>query len=149
MRQINCGPALRTKYYSPFNSLINQFFSGEQETPSSPATCGALQPRTDIVELPEHFEVTLDLPGMEKKDINISIVDGILTVSGERKADRKIETDQYSRIERKLGEFQRSFRLPEEVETDTVNAEYKNGVLTLQMKKREEVLPKKIEVAIK
>ncbi len=152
MKQMTCGPTWKSNRTSPFSSLINQFLSGEHDLPAgcgTGTTSAAIRPRTDIVELPEHFEVTIDLPGMDKKEISVHIAEGILTVSGERKIDRKVETDQYSRIERGLGEFQRSFRLPDNVETQSVKAEYENGVLTLQIKKREETLPKKIEVTVK
>lgn len=146
MNHLTCGPTWKTNHYSPFGSLIDQFFSNSVPAAGSAQT---LLPRTDVAEHPEHFEISIDLPGMEKGDIDIVIHDGTLTVSGERKIERKVENDKYTRMERSYGEFKRSFRLPENVDGDSVNAEYKNGVLTLEIRKLEEALPKKIEVTVR
>ena len=146
MRHLTFGPTWKNGTYSPFSSLINEFFSSPVASPRGSRT---LSPRTDVAEHPEHFEITIDLPGMKKDEISIVIDDGVLTVSGERKIERKVEDDRYSRMERSHGSFQRSFRLPDNVETDSVKAEYEEGVLTLEVKKLEEALPKKIEVKVK
>lgn len=106
-------------------------------------------PKVDIEEHENEFILQADLPGLEKKDINITVEDGVLTVSGEKKAEKnERKKDRYYYYERSYGTFCRSFALPENVDEKTIGANYKNGQLTLTIKKSEKAKPKAIEVKV-
>jgi HSP20 family protein len=99
-----------------------------------------------VKETKDAYEVLADLPGMEKKDINISLHDNVLTVSGERKFEEKSEDENRYFQERTYGSFSRSFRLPYQVNQKDIRAEYKNGVLKVVLLKSEEAKPREIEI---
>ena len=103
-------------------------------------------PAVDIVEGENAFNIVFDLPGFEKNDINISVKDGVLTVSGERKVAEPGDEKYFRNFERPGGTFSRSFRLPDYVDENTIKASYKNGVLNLDLTRKEEAKPRKIEV---
>jgi len=106
-------------------------------------------PAVDFFEDKDNFIVKAELPGMKKEEIEIALHDGVLTLSGERKADEKYESAQTCRSERFLGRFQRTLSLPAAVEADKVQATYKDGILTVTLPKAEEAKPKQIEVTVK
>jgi len=91
-----------------------------------------------------HLEV--DLPGVKKEDVEISVNDGILTISGERKLEKKEEKENYTRIESFFGRFERSFKLPADADVDNIEAKYENGVLKIFIPKKEKSSGKKIEI---
>lgn len=100
----------------------------------------------DIKETKDAFEISADLPGLKKEDVNISLKDGILTISGERKYENeKKDQDKYY-MERVYGNFSRSFSLPSDVKEKEIKANLKNGVLTISLPKAEKVKPKEIEI---
>jgi len=103
--------------------------------------------RMDVVETPEAYKISAELPGMEKDAIKVTVHDDVLTISGERKeaegADRNVVW-----AERHWGSFSRSFRLPDTVDKSSVLAEFKNGVLEVTIAKKEEQKPQEIEVKI-
>lgn len=103
-------------------------------------------PAFDINENEKEYVVTAELPGMEVKDIDVTLSDGILTVKGEKKKEHEDKGENYHRIERSYGSFHRSFSIPGKVKTDSVDANYKDGVLRLTLPKTEESESKKIEV---
>ena len=103
-------------------------------------------PRVDVRETKEAYEVLADLPGLDKKDINISLHDNVLTVKGERKSEEKSEDENRYFHERTYGNFSRSFRLPNKVEQKDIRAEYKDGVLKVVLSKAEEAKPREIEI---
>lgn len=104
------------------------------------------RPRMDIKETKDAFEISADLPGLKKEDVNISLKDGILTISGERKYENeKKDQDKYY-MERVYGNFSRSFSLPSDVKEKEIKANLKNGVLTISLPKAEKVKPKEIEI---
>ncbi|MBU0967044.1 MAG: Hsp20/alpha crystallin family protein [Proteobacteria bacterium] len=95
-------------------------------------------PRLDVSETDTAIEVIADLPGMEKKDIDISLDNGVLVIKGERKEEHK-ETDKHvHRMERRYGSFYRALRLPTEVKSDKIEASFKNGELKITLPKSEE-----------
>ena len=106
-------------------------------------------PAVDFFEDKDNFIVKAELPGMKKEEIEIALHDGVLSLSGERKADEKYESAQACRSERFLGRFQRTLSLPAAVEADKVQATYKDGILTVTLPKAEEAKPKQIEVTVK
>jgi HSP20 family protein len=95
--------------------------------------------RADLSETDGNYELRIDLPGMNKDDITVDLSDGILTVAGERSDEREDERKGYHLSERSYGSVRRSFRVPESVNVEEIQAEFKDGVLTLTMPKTEEV----------
>lgn len=109
----------------------------------------AWRPRTDVSEENDAYQVAIDLPGVKKDDIKIVVEDGVLTVSGERKQQTEEKVDGYRRLERSFGAFQRSFRLPKEVEIEKIESHYESGVLSVRVPKSEKALPRQIEVKVR
>ena len=105
-------------------------------------------PAFDVYEEKDNFVVKAELPGMKKEDINVSLHDGDLIISGERKSETKGEGTEVYRAERFFGKFQRSVSLPATVAANSVKAEYKDGVLTVTLPKSEEAKPRQIEVKV-
>jgi len=103
-------------------------------------------PPVDVVEEKEKYIVELDIPGLEKDAFKLSVNDNVLYVSGERKSEETKESDLYSYYERVKGKFERSFRLPNEINSGKIVASYKNGVLRLELPKKEEAKPQLINI---
>jgi HSP20 family protein len=105
-------------------------------------------PRTDITETDSALEVSVELPGLDQKEVDVSLTDSALTIKGEKKSDREESKKDYHLSERSYGAFHRSIPLPSGVDTGKASAEYKNGVLTVTLPKTQEALSrvKKIEV---
>jgi HSP20 family protein len=103
-------------------------------------------PAVDIRETEEAYEVLADLPGFDKKNVDITLENNILTLRGERKWEGEEEKQAYRRIERAYGEFSRSFSLPTQVDAETVEAKFTDGVLTIKIPKAEESKPRRITV---
>jgi HSP20 family protein len=107
-----------------------------------------ISPIVDIFEEGHDIVMKAELPGMKKEDIEVNITDDIITVSGEKKKEEKIEKKNYHRLERSYGSFVRSFRLPTEVQTEQVKAQFKNGILEIRVPKTEEAKKKEKKVQI-
>lgn len=105
-------------------------------------------PALDVFDDKDNFVVTVELPGLKKEEINLSIHDGVLTISGERKHERDEKDGSAFRSERYFGKFQRSVTLPAAVDANKVAATYKDGVLTVELPKAEEAKPKQIAVSV-
>jgi HSP20 family protein len=106
-------------------------------------------PPVDIIEDKDGYRISADLPGMNKEDISINIENNLLTISGEKKTEtEKSEKDLYYHLERSFGSFSRSFTLPDNVDTQNVEANFRNGVLTMLLKKREETKPRQIAIKV-
>jgi HSP20 family protein len=105
-------------------------------------------PAFDVYEEKDNFIVKAELPGMKKEDINVSLHDGNLIVSGERQNETHSEGTEVYRAERFFGKFQRAVALPATVASDKVKAQYKDGILTITLPKSEEARPKQIEVNV-
>jgi HSP20 family protein len=127
-----------------FNRLFNDMFSRAFEGGTLGAS--AWTPAVDIYETDQNVVLKAELPGVDPKDVEIRVEDGALYLKGERKFESDVKEDGYRRIERQYGSFTRSFPLPATVNSDKAVAEYKNGVLTLTLPKREEAKPKTIKV---
>jgi len=106
-------------------------------------------PATDIEETDKEYALTFELPGMKKDDIKVSVEDGVLTVSGEKKEKKEEKNKNLVRTEIQSGSFSRSFTLPKSVDVSNISADYKDGILTVTLQKREEAKPKQIEVKVK
>jgi HSP20 family protein len=105
-------------------------------------------PAVDIYEDGNQVVIKADLPEINEKDLDLRVENNTLTIRGERKFEKKVDEDNYLRVERAYGSFSRSFSLPNTVNADAVKAEYKNGVLTVTLPKREESKPKQIKVSV-
>lgn len=105
-------------------------------------------PSMDVVESEKDIKFKAELPGMKPEDIHIEMDENVLTISGERRFEEKVQEDKYYRIERRYGSFSRSVALPQNVQTDQIQAGYENGVLEVTVPKMEEAKPKKIEVKV-
>jgi HSP20 family protein len=106
-------------------------------------------PAVDIAEKENEYEVNVELPGVSKDDVKITVESNVLTIRGEKKQEEKTTKNGYRRIERSYGSFQRSFRLPDTINAGKIDAVYKDGVLTVTLPKAEEAKPKQIEVKVK
>src|ERR1700720_3753467 len=127
-----------------FNRLFNESFRNHTE--ESAITTWA--PAVDIYETPNELVVKADLPDVNEKDIDIRVENNLLTVRGERKFEKNVAEDNYLRVERTYGSFSRSFSLPNTVNSEAIHAEYKNGVLTVNLPKREESKPRQVKVSV-
>ena len=105
-------------------------------------------PRVDVTEDKDNLYVHAEIPGVEKSEIKINVTGDVLTISGEKKTEKRDENKNYYRVERNYGSFSRSFTLPAEVVVEKISAEYKDGVLNVTLPKTEEakVVEKQIEV---
>ena len=125
------------KFYSPF--FAPQHTSGDTDRQD-------WAPSVDISETDDAFEVRAELPGVAKDDVHVSVKDNLLTLSGEKRQEKAEDTQNYRRVERRYGSFQRRFTLPPEVATDDIKAEFNDGVLTLSIPKPETVKPTEIPI---
>jgi HSP20 family protein len=105
-------------------------------------------PAVDIYENEHELVVKADLPDVKPEDLDIRVENNILTIRGERKFEKKVDEQNYLRVERSYGSFARSFALANTVNSEAIKAEYKDGVLTLTIPKREEAKPKQIKVNV-
>src|SRR6056297_2200109 len=139
----NTIDTLRREMDHFFDDLVPFSWSSEQ---SGKAT-GRWAPSADITENENEYQIMMDIPGMDKKDIKITIQDGRVSVTGERKTEEKEEKADFVRQERYYGSFFRSFKLPEKVKEEDIKATFKDGVLKLLIPKAEVVKPKSIKVS--
>ena len=102
----------------------------------------------DVTEDESSYRIAAELPDVPSSDVKVVVRDGVLTLRGERKSERKTEGTKYHLVERSYGSCQRSFTLPKDANGEKVSAEYKNGVLVVTVPKREEVKPREIEVKV-
>jgi HSP20 family protein len=103
-------------------------------------------PVVDVYDNDENIVINAELPGIDKKDINIDVKDGVLTLKGERSYDNEVKKDKYYRRERSFGRFERAFQLPADVDPEKISADYKDGILKIGIPKPEEQKPKQITV---
>ena len=134
----------------PSRRFLSHFFGDrffdlfDEETLSNG---GSFSPAVNISETDKNIKLTAEMPGMNEGDINIAVRDGVLSLSGERKDENKVEKDGYYLEESHYGSFRRSFRLPEHVDTEKIKAKLKKGVLNITMPKTEKAKPKEIEIS--
>jgi HSP20 family protein len=131
--------------FTPSRDLFDRFFD-DWNFPSLLSEKDEWIPAFDIAENDKEYIVSAELPGIDIKDVEISISDGILTVKGEKKHEKEDKGENYHRIERLYGSFHRSFRIPGKVESDKVDASYRDGILKVLLPKAEGNETKKIEI---
>lgn len=137
--------------YDPFREIrslqneVNRLFSGVTSDRED-FLGGEWMPKVDVFENKDNLVLEAELPGMKREDFELSFENNVLTLKGERRFEKKEESDNYHRIERGYGSFARSFTLPQTVTAEGANAEFENGVLRVSLPKREETKARKIEV---
>jgi len=133
--------------------LFDEFMSGTRPWRSGLRFWdeGELVPKVDVSETDKEVQVKADLPGIDEKDIEVTLSDGVLTIKGERKEEKeeKDEKKSYHRVERSYGLYSRSIALPSEVEEDKVKAEFAKGVLTIKMPKSAKAKSKVKKISVK
>jgi HSP20 family protein len=140
--------------WEPFRGVItlqdqiNRLFNDAFERTGEQSNLSAWAPAVDIYETEHELVVKADLPDVDPKDLDIRVENNILTIRGERKFEKKVNEENYLRVERAYGSFARSFTLANTVNTDAIKADYQNGVLTLTIPKREEAKPKQVKVNV-
>ncbi|MDR3792380.1 MAG: Hsp20/alpha crystallin family protein [Terracidiphilus sp.] len=139
--------------WDPFREVVslqnrmNNLFRGLNEE-ESPLAAASFVPAVDIYEDKDKVVLKLEVPGIEQKDLHVTVEDNTLTVKGERKFEGEEKQENFHRIERTYGSFYRAFTLPPTVDTANIGADYKAGVLKLELKKKPEAQPKQIEVKV-
>ncbi len=139
--------------YEPWNLLsqfrrdLDRFYDPANETDetSNIATSDWI-PAVDIRETNDAFEIHADIPGVDPKDINVNMEDGVLTIKGERESSSEEEHEGYKRIERSRGSFYRRFSLPDTADADKITAKSNHGVLEITIPKQEKLQARKISV---
>ena len=121
-----------------FDRIFDSMFTHDSPRLSLAQSC---MPAVDVTETETEFLLSADMPGLDKKDVSIIIHDGVITIKGESAIDTEKSTEDYRIRERQLGSFNRSFRLPDNVNEVKVAAKFKNGVLMITLPKAKEVLP--------
>ena len=125
------------------NALFRDFSEGEGQM-----TTASFIPAVDIYEDDKKVVLKLEVPGIEEKDLDVSVENNTLTIKGERKFEKEEKEENFHRIERRYGSFYRAFTLPSTVDTENVGASYNAGVLKLELKKKPEAQPKQIKVSL-
>jgi len=133
-----------------FNQQLNQLAYADKSLSNdndySNIVTSHWRPAVDIKEEADRFLITADLPGVDPKDIEITMDEGVLTIKGERQSEAREETEGYKRVERVSGAFYRRFSLPDTADAERIEAEGKDGVLVVTLPKHEKLQPRKIEV---
>jgi HSP20 family protein len=126
---------------------MNALFRDFSETDGTMTTASFVPP-VDIYEDEKKVLLKLEVPGLEEKDLDVSVENNTLTVKGERKFEKEEKEENFHRIERRYGSFFRAFTLPSTVDTEHVKADYHNGILKLELGKKPEAQPKQIKVNV-
>jgi HSP20 family protein len=156
MTLIRWKPMRDISRWSPVTDLSSEFATMQREIDrmfdrfrgGAVDSSADLWPTVDIVENDNDFVVNVELPGVRKEDVKITVNDGVLTVKGEKKQERELKEDQYRRLERSFGAFERSFTLPTTAQSERIGANYNNGVLMITIPKAEQAKPREIEVKV-
>src|SRR5271167_2948947 len=127
---------------------VNRLFGNVLEHSGEESNLTSWAPAVDIYETEHELVVKADLPEVDPKDLDIRVENNLLTIRGERKFEKKVNEENYLRVERAYGSFSRTFSLANTVNSEAIKADYQNGVLTLSLPKREEAKPKQIKVTV-
>jgi HSP20 family protein len=140
--------------WDPFRELaqlqdrVNRLFQETNLGQDEGMTTSSFVPPVDIYETEQNIVLKMEVPGVEQKDLDIRIENQTITIRGERKFEKEVKEDNFHRVERRYGSFQRSFSLPNTVNPEQVTADYENGVLEVTLAKRAEAKPKQIKVNV-
>lgn len=144
MALIRWQPAELTDLRRDLDRVFDTFWTGDQE----PQNVRPWSPAIDISETPDAYLVAAELPGVEKEDVKVTVLENRLFIKGEKKQEAREEKQNIHRVERAYGAFSRSFDLPRAVQAEKITAAYKDGVLRVSVPKAEEAKPKQIEVNV-
>ena len=140
--------------WDPFREVVslqnrmNSLFRDLNEGGDSPMTTASFVPAVDVYEDDKKVMLKLEVPGIQEKDLDVSVENNTLTVKGERKFEKEEKEENFHRIERRYGSFFRAFTLPSTVDTEHVAASYDAGVLKLELQKKPEAQPKQIKINV-
>ncbi len=140
---------LASQVQDPMRQLFDRLFEGslfQTGSDESSVVTSQWMPLVDIREEADRFVLYADIPGVDPQDIEVQMDKGLLTIKGERRAESTAETERYSRVERAHGSFHRRFALPDSADPDGVTASGSNGVLRIDIPKRPESTPRRIQV---
>jgi HSP20 family protein len=143
MMRVGGGRSLRGE----LDRLFDDFFGSPMRRTGDGQPQGVWAPAVNVREDVNNYYVEAEVPGMSKDDLQIEVENNVLSLRGERRFEKKDEQENYHFVERSYGSFYRSFALPKNVDGDSIQAEYKDGVLHVTLPKRPEVKPKKISVS--
>jgi HSP20 family protein len=135
-----------TSILNDMDKMISNVFENDWNFPVHSKTNWS--PPVDVKETDDSFTLTADIPGLTKKEVNVNVSDGIVSISGERKFENEKESDNYHYRERQYGSFLRTFNLPETVNEEKITANFKNGILSIELPKQEVALPKERQIKI-
>ena len=130
-----------------FEDVFGSLFNDSLGTSAKTTQTDAWSPAVDIVESPGAYTLTADLPGLTKADVNLTAEEGVLTLTGERKNEQSASNEFAHRYERAYGKFSRSFQLGSGVETGKIKAEFRNGMLKVELPKVEASKPYEVSIA--
>ena len=140
--------------WDPFREVVslqnrmNSLFRDLNEGGEGPLATASFVPAVDVYEDDKKVMLKLEVPGMQEKDLDVSVENNTLTVKGERKFEKEEKEENFHRIERRYGSFFRAFTLPSTVDTEHVAASYEAGVLKLELSKKPEAQPKQIKINV-
>ncbi len=141
-----------TRFFPDFertmDSLFDEVFGGSLVSYVAPEVRGVFSPSIDIKETGKSVEISAEMPGMSHEDIDVSVHDGMLTISGEKKVEKEEKETSYQHVERSYGCFSRQISLPDTVESGKIEAAFKNGVLTVTLPKTEKAVKQARKVPI-
>jgi HSP20 family protein len=140
--------------WDPFRNLaslqeqVNRLFEGNLSHERDQSALTAWSPSVDVYETENDLVIKADLPEVIEKDIDVRVENNMLTIRGERKLEQRVKEENYLRMERSYGFFTRSFSLPNTVNTEQIQAQYSDGVLTVTLPKRAESKPKQVKINV-
>ena len=125
-----------------FSDIMDEFFNDAVKTRRN-----TFVPSIDVSETEDQFLISAELPGMDKDNIDISLENGRLSISGERSFEKEDKGKKFHRVESSYGSFERSFQLPDNVDEESISATYENGLLNISIDKSEDKVKKQIEIS--
>ena len=134
------------RFQDEIKQVFDRFF-GEEETDQSNVVTSQWTPRVDVKEEDRRFVILADIPGVDPKDIEVSMDKGILTIRGERKSENKEQNGKFTRVERSYGAFYRRFALPDSADAEGISATGKHGVLEIVIPNTPHTTPRRINVS--
>lgn len=148
VRDLTTFPSDILNVQREINRMFDTFFRGGASDDTSMMTA-TWSPAVDLAEREDEYVLNVELPGVSKDDVKITLQDNVLTIRGEKKQEHESKERNYYRVERSYGSFQRSFTLPTTVKGDKIEAVYKDGILAVTLPKAEEAKRKEVEVKVK
>ena len=151
MRSITLREPMR-QMFNPgrdMEGFINSMWGGSlRDRDEADSMCGTWVPPVNILEREEGVEITIEMPGVDAKDVEVTVEDGVLSIKGERQFEDAAEGETYHRVESSFGAFERRFTVPTSVNPGKIEARFKNGLMTLALPKREESKPRTVKVKV-